>query len=550
MVRMNGASIAISTGGFALRPRSAPARVASRRTVRELTGVTDSRAWRHALAILAGTTALRLVIAALVPLYPDETYYWDWSRTLQAGYFDHPPLIALLVRGGTELFGNTPFGVRFFPALAGTGAVLGIALTARELAGDEAAKLAALVLACLPLAAAGFVLATPDAPMLCAVAWTLYAVVRALKAPVSSSAALKWWAIAGLLAGVAMASKYTSVLVPGAVALACMVHLRLQSRFGEPGPYLAVLVASLVLAPVLWWNATHDWVSFQFQLGHGLGVARGGALGAVRREFELIGGQLGLVTPVVCFFLLRAIWRSFGSAPDGVRFTLGVVGSVALAFFAFSATRRSVEANWPALAWLPAVVLFASSPGGSRRERRWVQTGLACGAALSAIVYAHVLFPVLPIAAPRDQVAKAFGWERLGAAVDRRREWLTSRASFGGTLFLAAERYQDASELAFHLKGNPRVFSLNLAGRANQYDLWQTFPRSAGPGASLLIVLDDESKEPRAIRKLSCCFRRIDEGEGVALVRRDEIVSRKRIWYLSGWTGEWPKRDQPFPWTD
>lgn len=512
--------------------------------------MTDSRAWRHALAILAGTTALRLVIAAFVPLFPDEAYYWDWSRTLQPGYFDHPPLIALLVRAGTALFGDTPFGVRFFPVFAGTGAAAGMVLTTRELAGDEAAKLAALVLACLPLAAAGFVLATPDAPMLCAVAWALYAVVRALRAPVSSRVSLRWWATAGALAGVAMAGKYTSVLIPVAITIACVAHLRLQNRFGEPGPYLAVLVATLVLAPVLWWNARHDWVSFQFQLGHGLGVARGGALGALRRELELVGGQLGLVSPILCFFLLRAIWRSFAYTPDGVPFVLAVAASVSLAFFAFSASRRSVEANWPALAWLPAVVLFASAPSGSRRERRWVAAGLAFGAVLSAIVYAHVLFPILPIPASRDQVAKAFGWERLGLAVDRRGEFVTGRASFGGTLFVAAERYQDASELAFHLKGNPRVFSLNLVGRPNQYDLWQTFPERAAAGASLLLVLDDESGEPRVVRKLSCCFQRIDEGEGVALVRRDDIVSRKRLWYLSGWTGEWPKRDQPFPWTD
>ena len=52
----------------------------------------------------------RAVMAALVPLTADEAYYWLWSRHLDAGYLDHPPAIAWLIRAGTMLFGDTPIG--------------------------------------------------------------------------------------------------------------------------------------------------------------------------------------------------------------------------------------------------------------------------------------------------------------------------------------------------------------------------------------------------------------------------------------------------------
>jgi len=39
--------------------------------------------------------ALRLVVAASIPLVPDEAYYWVWSRALAPGYPDHPPMVAL-----------------------------------------------------------------------------------------------------------------------------------------------------------------------------------------------------------------------------------------------------------------------------------------------------------------------------------------------------------------------------------------------------------------------------------------------------------------------
>jgi hypothetical protein len=92
------------------------------------------------------------------------------------------------------------------------------------------------------------------------------------------------------------------------------------------------------------------------------------------------------------------------------------------------------------------------------------------------------------------------------------------------------------------------VYSLNLVGRSNQYDLWVTFNERAGLGAGMILVLDDQKGEPREIRKLSCCFH-VDPGESVALMRGDSFVTRKRLWFLSQWNGEWPARAQPFPWT-
>ncbi len=67
---------------------------------------------RWALVALIALTLLRLVVAASVPLAPDEAYYWVWSRALAAGYPDHPPMVALWIRIGTTLAGDSALGVR------------------------------------------------------------------------------------------------------------------------------------------------------------------------------------------------------------------------------------------------------------------------------------------------------------------------------------------------------------------------------------------------------------------------------------------------------
>ena len=47
---------------------------------------------------------------------PDEAYYWVWSRALAAGYLDHPPMVALWIRAGTWIAGDTALGIRLLGA--------------------------------------------------------------------------------------------------------------------------------------------------------------------------------------------------------------------------------------------------------------------------------------------------------------------------------------------------------------------------------------------------------------------------------------------------
>ena len=218
-------------------------------TPRNASDASDAGDWRAALGITALAAALRLVFATLLPLIPDETYYWDWSRRLAAGYFDHPPMIAVLVRAGTWLggsigLGHTAFAVRLFPVLAGTVAALATMGIARRLGGDRSARTAAVVLAVMPLGAGGLVLATPDAPLLAAIAVGLYAVVRALQSPSGTRTSLAWWSAAGAALGVAFASKYTAILLPVGLTLAVLLRPALRARLREPGPWLACVTAA------------------------------------------------------------------------------------------------------------------------------------------------------------------------------------------------------------------------------------------------------------------------------------------------------------------
>jgi len=491
-----------------------------------------------AVCIVTVAAVVRGVFATIITLPPDETYYWEWSRHLAGGYFDHPPAIAVLIRLGTLLLGNGPLGVRIGSVCAGWGASLLLVLLARRLAGDRAAVIAAVALCCMPLAAAGLVLATPDAPLLFAFTLALLALDHAISAEPGSRAASRWWLLAGVALGLAFVSKYNAVLLPVGVCIACVAMAPLRRQLRTAGPYLASVVALLMFAPVVVWNARHQWVSFRFQLGHGFAEGHGTPLS---REASLIGGQLALVSPVLFALFAIVVVQAIRSG-EPRRAMLGVVSATVFLFFCVGAWRHPAEANWQAPAYVPAVALLAVHVTETRARAwsRWAAAGCALGALMAAAIYVQSIVPVLPITARDDPTARGTGWDALAVRMQNLAH--TEAARTGTRVWLGGDRYQEASELAFHLPSHPETFSLNLDSRPNQYDLWPGFPDRAHRGDDLILAFEIRSADSvgPVVRRLRPFF---DDARFLALVelrRGAEVRTRRRVWLLEGWHGSWP----------
>lgn len=493
----------------------------------------DGSARRAAYAVLALAALARAVIASLVPLAPDETYYWEWSRRLAAGYLDHPSAIALLVRLGTLSLGATPLGVRAGSLLAGAAASLVIVRVAGVMGEDRAMLRAAWIVAFMPLAQVGLALATPDAPLLLFWALALAALVPAVRAETNGARTLAW-ALAGLSLGAAMSSKYTAFLLLAGAAIAFLTQPLLRPVLRTCGPYVGLATALAVFAPNLLWNASHRWVSFDYQLAHGLTAHRGSALA---HEASLLGGQLGLVSPVILAVLAGAVWHALRRREDSVRTLFAIIASVTWLAFVASALRSAVEPNWQGPAYLSAIVLAASYEGGDR-WRRLLRAGVAIGGAITLVIYAQALVPFLPLHASTDPTASGFGWGTLAAHVDGAR----TGAARGVTSWVAGERYQEASELAFHLADHPSTFAIDVHGRPTQYDLWPAFPQRAKAGDRLVLVLGlfTPANDDPVIAALAPDFDRVALREVVALRRGATVRAWRRVWVLDGWRGGWP----------
>lgn len=215
-------------------------------------------------------------MAAWVPLTPDEAYYRIWALVPAAGYLDHPPLVALWIRAGMAVFGDTALGVRAMgPVSALAGTVL-LALTARDwlrtktqtgqggafLTPDAGLVRTGLLLNGTVALGAGTLIMTPDTPLLFFMALLVWSLGRVCLRGQGAG-----WLLVGLAAGLGFESKYTAVLpVCGMVVWLFLTRAGrewLKTRW----PWMGGCVAVLCAGPVIWWNAAHGWVSFLKQGG-------------------------------------------------------------------------------------------------------------------------------------------------------------------------------------------------------------------------------------------------------------------------------------------
>ncbi|MDF7674978.1 glycosyltransferase family 39 protein [Acetobacteraceae bacterium ESL0709] len=350
------------------------------------------------IVILFILIVLRFILAAFLPLSPDEAYYWLWSKSLQTSYFDHPFMVALWIRLGTILWGDSPFGIRFFGPLSAVLGTIILSMTARQLYGtaNRQPVYAALLLNGTIMFGFGMIIMTPDTPLLFFTILTLWAFVKALRMH-TAKAACFWWALTGLCAGLAFDSKYTACFL--VVGMGLYILIRERRLLQQGAVWFGAAITLLTTSPVVLWNAHHHWAGL---LKQGARMGDWHPERALTFIAELAGGQIGLATPLVALVCFCGFLKARREKP--VLFWLILPG---VAVLLFHACGGRVQANWPAVLY-PAFMLAGALVSWGRN---WaVGTAWFCMLVLAV----QGLYAPLPLGAHWDPVARQTrGWAAL-----------------------------------------------------------------------------------------------------------------------------------------
>lgn len=451
----------------------------------------EQRARTIFLVLWTLITAIKLVVAARLPLFVDEAFYWQEGQHLAAAYSDLPGLTAWLARLGVELGGNHVLALRL-PFLA-IGAMLPwlVSRTATRWFGAVAGWQAGSLTLLMPLSATLGMLAVPDVPMALAAVLCLDAGARLLR-NVDAAAAVKL--SLGLVIGALSHYRFIGVILVGFIALLLLPQGRRTLR--DPRVWVALAVGVMAWLPLLAWNADNQDAGLKFQVveRHPWAFQWSGLW------FLVI--QPMLVTPILCIAMWKvalAGTRSGGGARAQWRY-FGLVGAVStLAIFAlgFFTDVERISFHWPLpgyLALLVAVpVVLNGWPRWLRRTGWWFA---GAGLALALSYYLMASSPALreQLAGDKFYPRNFAGWAPLADEVR------TELASMPPGTRVLAGNFKVGAELGFQLR-DPRIEVLrhplnDKHGRTAQLGLWGLL-HDGQRDAPLLLVLSPSDQRYR-----------------------------------------------------
>lgn len=188
----------------------------------------------------------------------DELYFIACAKHLAWGYVDQPPLIALVADVSLRLFGNTLDGLRLLPAVA-AGALVALSgfLTSRIGGGVFATSVAMIGVALSPFDLAVGSLMTMNAfePLL----WLTLGMLLFLQLDAPRS----WrWPAIGVVVGLGVLNKWSMAMYAVSLLIGMLLSPARRTVL-VPGLAVAVVVAALIAAPNVGWQAVHGWPQVQ-----------------------------------------------------------------------------------------------------------------------------------------------------------------------------------------------------------------------------------------------------------------------------------------------
>ncbi|HTI59847.1 ArnT family glycosyltransferase [Mucilaginibacter sp.] len=405
------------------------------------TSATDKKQTQFIWYFLLGWTILNAVQAWKLEIHADEAYYWLYSRFLDWGYFDHPPMVALFIRIGDSIT-HSEFGVRLMTVVSSTLSLYVLWLIVRQY-GAAAKWFILIVPGVFIFNIYGF-MTTPDAPLFLFTVLFYYVYRKYLAQDNYKFAVLLALVIAGLLY-----SKYHGILVIGFTVLSDLKLLKRKT-------FWVIVVLSVVLyLPHILWQMSHGYPSVNYHL-----FEQTSDHYSFWQTWTYFPGQILMAGPLVGWFLF---WKAFrAKANDGfIRALLFNAGGTFL-FFLLSSLRGEVQPQWTLIGFAPLIMLSLIYFKQCGKRLLWFSS-LAVVNVVFILTIRILLITASPLIRKVGQVKSQYGYK----------EWAhTIRQKVGDNYVIFMDGFQNVSKYDFYNNTTKGFAYDNRYYRLTQFDIW------------------------------------------------------------------------------
>ena len=291
---------------------------------------------------------LNIFQAGFTGLTSDEGYYWYLSTHLDWGYYDHPPLLALLINLGRRLFSGE-LGVRFFSVLIMSAGLIFLA----EVIGEKEKQKSSLYFMIISMPLLNYItfIAFPDSPLVALSIIYLYFYKKFLEKHSTKASFFMGLALSAMLY-----SKYHAVLIPLFIIMS-NPKLLLDKKY-----YCSLGIALALFMPHLYWQYKHDFVSFKYHL---IGRSHGFALNNLT---DFLSVQVLVLCPALIF--VPFVYKTKNPFERSLKFV--VLGT--LTFFLCATLKGYVHFHWTSIVIFPLIILGYAYYSNQRKKMFFILT--------------------------------------------------------------------------------------------------------------------------------------------------------------------------------
>ena len=390
---------------------------------------------------ILGIVFINLIQSYFTPIIKDEAYYWRWSQDLDWGFFDHPPLVAFIIKLSSFFFADA-LGVRFITVLLNALMIKIIweLIPVKNKTHKNSAFIFFIILMAMPFVNLYGFITTPDAPLLFFSALYLLALKR-----FEAKSQLFNILFLSLAAALLIYTKYFGGIV---ILLSFIFNPKL---FLKKSTYLVGILAFIILIPYLYWLYNNDFISLNYHL------FQRKSIGYLQPKFVYgyLLGTIGILNPALILLLFWQLVKKKVAVSKENSFMIRMFVGY-LAFFFLYSFRSWIEAHWIAFAVIPMTLLLYDLCILNMKLFKQVK--------YTGIISIVLIFGL--------RIAITLNLPLKTEFHIQKKDYFTSIDKFAeDRVVIFINSYQNASKYSYYTKKD--AYSINdIYYRPNQYSLW------------------------------------------------------------------------------
>ena len=452
---------------------------------------------KRTIVLLLALLLVRFWFGQTFELSGQEAYLWlqGHGTNLSPAYWERGPLVPLLIRIGTEFFGDTELGVRWLASVicCSTGFIL--FYLARHWFNARAAFWTVVLFVVIPMFAWKLSFMTEAAASIGLMALAMFAFDLAIERDRGW-----WWLLGGAACGLALLVALANAWwIVGVVFYFAGMHGR-RARIREGWLGATLIFTTLFLAPLVWWwrgpqvaDVAHTRILNAWPLSHGFSFNQG---------FHFIGLEIFYLSPLFFVLLLFVLWQLGYQLWENPRYRLLLCLSVpGLVWQNFTAFFHEGRFDLVPALFLPLLLIAGCYMAGLTVANRLAQIAalvvIVCATAQSLIGLNPYYFAPKTDGKGYELLRTRSGenvtgiypgkrhtsWRNLADAIQS----LQQDQGVGATL-LITDTPETASALSFYLPHNPFVYVEAKPKVITHFDFWPGYAQSASPNDSALYI--------------------------------------------------------------